>query len=354
MKKRIIPLILIASTTLLTACNDENTKNNGSTAVTVSKEDAIAVVNGQYISKAALAALEGEVAQRGKGQSFPKEKLIEELIQRELLIQDAVKKQLDKSADFTQRLTTIRNSLLSQEAVQDFIKSNPITETDLEAEYKKKVAVSGTEYKARHILVKTEEDAKKLIEELNAGADFIELAKNKSTGPSGPKGGDLGWFTADRMVPPFSEAAIALEDGKYTTTPVKTQFGWHVILKEGSRSQTPPPFESVKEQLRPMLQRQKMMDFMKTLREQAKVEILLPAPEAPAPAAEKPAAKDVKADAVEKTSEVVNATENTVNKIAESVQATTKDATTKITEAVEKASDTASETVTKTVDSVTQ
>jgi len=342
MKKRIIPLILIAGTTLLTACNDENTKNSGNPTVTVSKEDAIAVVNGQYISKASLTALESEVAQRGKGQSFPKEKLIEELVQRELLIQDAEKKQLDKSADFTQRLTTIRNSLLSQEAVQNFIKSNPITDTDLEAEYKKKVAVSGTEYKARHILVKTEEDAKKIIEELNAGADFIELAKNKSTGPSGPKGGDLGWFTADRMVPPFSEAAIALEDGKYTTTPVKTQFGWHVILKEGSRAQTPPPFESVKEQLRPMLQRQKMMDFMKTLRDKAKVEILLPA-------AEKPVAKDVKADAVKKTSEVVNATENTVNKIAESVQSATKDATTKITDAVEKASDTAA----KTVDAVT-
>jgi len=286
MNKKLIPLFLLAGTTLLTACNED--KNSPASAV-VSKEDAVAQVNGKYISKATLSSLEKEIAQRSKGQSFPKEKLLEELIQRELLIQEAVQKQLDKTAEFTNQLDTIKNSLLTQAAVQNFIKSNPITDADLEAEYTKNIAASGSEYKASHILVKLEEEAKQIIAELSNGADFAELAKAKSTGPSGPKGGDLGWFGAGQMVAPFSEAVIALEDNKFTLEPVKTQFGYHVILREGSRSQTPPPFESIKEQIRPMLQRKKVQDFLIGLRQKAKVEIIKePVPAAVTPVAAPP------------------------------------------------------------------
>ena len=278
MNKKLIPLILLSST-LLVACNEEKTNDNGNSAVaTVSKEDAVAVVNGIYISKASLDTLDAELAQRSQGQSFPKEQLVEELVQRELLVQDATQKKLDQTPEFTERLETIRKSLLSQVAVQNYLKSNTITDAELEAEYKKNAGKAGTEYKARHILVKTEDEAKQIIVELNKGADFVELAETKSTGPSGPQGGDLGWFTADQMVGPFSEATIALEDGKYTTESVQTKFGWHIILKEGTREQTPPPFESVKEQIRPALQRQKMQAFLDSLRSQAKVEILLAKP----------------------------------------------------------------------------
>jgi peptidyl-prolyl cis-trans isomerase C len=275
MNKKLIPLILLSST-LLVACNQD--KANETAITNVSKEDAVAVVNGIYISKDSLTTLEAEIAQRSRGQSFPKEQLIDELIQRELLVQDAVQKQLDKTAEFTERLETIRKSLLSQVAVQNYLKSNTITDEELKAEYDKNASKAGAEYKARHILVKTEDEAKQIIVELNKGADFVELAKTKSTGPSGPQGGDLGWFTADQMVGPFSEATIALKDGKYTTEPVQTKFGWHIILKEGTREQTPPTFESVKEQIRPALQRQKMQAFLDNLRSQAKVEILLAKP----------------------------------------------------------------------------
>lgn len=275
MNKKIIPLVLIASTTLITACNEKKPSNN---TPVVSKEDAVAVVNGTYISKASLANLESEIAKRQQGQTFSKDKLVEELIQRELLIQEAKQKKLDQTVEYTTQLETIKTGLLTQAAVQDFLKSNPITDADLKAEYDKSVDASGTEYKARHILVKSEDEAKAIITELSNGADFAELAKTKSTGPSGPQGGDLGWFAAGQMVAPFSEAVVALEDNKYTLAPVKTQFGYHVILKEGSRAQTPPPFESIKERIRPMLQRQKMQTFLEGLRNQAKVEVLLAAP----------------------------------------------------------------------------
>jgi peptidyl-prolyl cis-trans isomerase C len=276
MNKKLIPLILLSST-LLVACNQD--KANETAITNVSKEDAVAVVNGIYISKASLDTLEAELAQRSQGRSFPKEQLVEELVQRELLVQDATQKKLDQTPEFTERLETIRKSLLSQVAVQNYLKSNAITDAELEAEYKKNAGKAGTEYKARHILVKTEDEAKLIIVELDKGGDFVELAKSKSTGPSGPQGGDLGWFTADQMVGPFSEATIALTDEKYTTEPVQTKFGWHIILKEGTREQTPPPFESVKEQIRPALQRQKMQAFLDGLRSQAKVEILLAKPE---------------------------------------------------------------------------
>lgn len=293
MNLKLIPLIL-ASATLLPGCFEE--KSQQSTAPAVSKEDAVASVNGVYISKKTLETLEREIAERSQGQTFPKEQLLEELIQRELLIQQALQKQLDKSPEVIERMETVRNSLLSQAALQDYLKANPVTDDEIKAEYDSKMANMGDEYKARHILVKAEDEAKKIIAELEKGGDFQALAKKHSIDPMGSEGGDLGWFTADRMVPPFSEAVIALENGKFSKEPVQTQFGWHVILREESRPLTPPPFDAVKEQIRPMLQRQKAQTMIENLRNSAQVEILLPAEkpatEQPAPAAEAPNAPE--------------------------------------------------------------
>ncbi len=354
MNKKIIPFFLLAGTTLLTACN-EKPKSESSSPV-IAKEDAVAVVNGQYISKKSLSDLENEIAQRSQGQSFPKEKLLEELIQRELLVQEAKQKKLDQSADFTKQLATIKKTLLTQAAVQDFIKSSPVTDADLQAEYDKNVAASGSEYKARHILVKTAEEAKQVISELAAGADFAELAKTKSTGPSGPQGGDLGWFAAGQMVAPFSEAVIALEDNKFTQEPVQTQFGYHVILREGARSQTPPPFESIKEQIRPMIQRQKLQEFLTGLRTKAKVEVLLAKPEAAAPAIPAPTnAVETPAQAAEESkAAVVEATEDAVKKISETVETAAEDAKNTVTETVEKADQAVAEKITNTIDALSK
>ncbi|WP_347989105.1 peptidylprolyl isomerase [Methylomonas sp. AM2-LC] len=290
MKLKLIPLILVTSS-LLSGCFEEKPKTPATDAAlpVVTKADAVASVNGVFISKKTLDTLEKEISERSQGQTFPKQQLLEELIQRELLIQQALQKGLDKSPEIVERLATVKNSLLSQAALQDYLKANPVTDEEIKAEYDSKMANLGNEYKARHILVKTEDEAKKLIAELDKGGDFTALAKKHSIDPMGSEGGDLGWFTADRMVAPFSEAVIALENGKYTKQPVQTQFGWHVILREDSRALTPPPLDAVKEQIRSMLQRQKAQTMMETLRKTAQVEVLLP-PEAPAATESAPAA----------------------------------------------------------------
>ena len=338
MNRKLVSL-LIVSTALIAGCDQGNAPATNSatpatpaatpaaTAPVVDKANAVAVVNGQYISKTALDDLEKEVSARSQGQAFPKEKLIEELVQRQLLIEDALKKQLDKSPEVTTQLDNIKNTLLTQADLQSFLKANPVTDEDLKKEYDSKVGGSNaTEYKASHILVKTEDEAKKLIVELDKGAKFADLAnKNSLDAKESQNGGDLGWFSAGQMVEPFSAAVAKLEKGKYTKEPVKTQFGYHVILREDSRAQTPPPFDTVKEQLKPFLERKKVQTMVETMRKQAKVEILVPLvdekPKAddkaavvePAPAAgEKPAAEEKAATSAEKapaTAEVVEVKE---------------------------------------------
>jgi len=286
MKLKAIPLLL-ASTAFVAGCQQNA---NNATAPSIQKEDAAAVVNGQYISKSALTTLTKEVSERARGQKIPKEKLIDELIKRELLVQEAQSKHLDQTPETQERLAMMRNSLLSQLAVEDYIKANPVTDADLKAEYDKQIGntAGGTEYKARHILVKEEPEAVAIIVELDKGADFAELAKTKSTGPSKTQGGDLGWFGPKQMVAPFTEAVAQLEKGSYTKTPVKTQFGWHIIILEDTRVQTPPQFDTVKAQLEPLVQRQKLTTYLDSLRSGAQVEILVPltdaAPESVAPA----------------------------------------------------------------------
>ena len=328
MKKMIIPL-LVAGTALIAGCDQKPAETTSTAAPAISKADAIAVVNGQYISKSTLDQLEKEIAERGHGQTFPKEKLVEELIQRELLVQDAVQKQLDKSPEITAQLDSAKKTLLTQADVQNFIKANPVTDAEVKAEYDSKVAgENGVEYKARHILVKTEDEAKKLIAELDKGGDFAKLAnKNSLDAKESQNGGDLGWFVAGQMVAPFSEAVVKLEKGQYTKTPVKTQFGWHVILREDSRAQTPPPLEAVKEQLMPYLQRKKVQNMVETLRKQAKVEILVPLtdekPKAEAaPATEQPVAEEVIVEEVKDKDGKTVAEEVVVKEVVEEKAAT--------------------------------
>lgn len=311
MKNKFIPL-LVAGTALIAACDQKATDNTQSATATTSsaapivqKADAIAVVNGKYIAKSTLETLEKEIAERSQGQTFPKEKLVEELVQRELLIQDAVQKQLDKSPEVVAQLEDAKKAILTQADVKNFIKTNPVTDAEIKAEYDAKVGgANATEYKARHILVKTEAEAKKLIAELDKGADFAKLAnKNSIDAKESQNGGDLGWFVSSQMVAPFSEAVAKLEKGKYTKAPVQTQFGWHVILREDSRAQTPPPLDSVKEQLTPFLQRKKVQTMVENLRKQAKVEILIPLTE------EKPKAAENAAPAAAATPAAQPATE---------------------------------------------
>lgn len=161
-------------------------------------------------------------------------------------------------------------ALIFNAFANDFLIRNKPTDQEIFNVYEEQVALAPPkEYKARHILVETQGAAVALIEELDGGADFIELAKAKSTGPSGPNGGDLGWFTAQAMVKPFSDALALMEDGSYTKTPVQTQFGWHVILREESRDSTPPPLESVRDVIVQRIGQQKFQELLESLRTKA-------------------------------------------------------------------------------------
>ena len=345
MKKLIIPM-LVAGTAVLTGCQQQQgTQSDLSSAPStpvIKKEDAVAEVNGQYISKAALADLEKEVSQRSHGMTFPKDKLVEELIQRELLVQDALKRQLDKTPEYAEQLENAKKSILTQLDLKTFLSEHPVTDAEVKAEYDKQIAAeTGTEYKARHILVKTEGEAKKIIAELDKGADFAKLANKYSLdAKESQNGGELGWFAASQMVAPFSDAVMKLENGKYTKTPVQTQFGWHVILRENSRAQVPPPLESVKDQLMPFLQRKKVQDMIEELRKQAKVEVLIPVseekPKAQAPASTEEGKAAEQAKAEEKTDKSGDAPAEGKSETAQPAVETAKPAESAATESAEK------------------
>lgn len=158
-------------------------------------------------------------------------------------------------------------ALIAQAVATDFLSRNQATDAEIQSAYDSEVAnAPQQEFKARHILVQTQSEAMDLVKALDEGADFAELAKEKSTGPSGPNGGDLGWFPPDRMVPEFSAAVSALSDGAYSKEPVQTQFGWHVILREESRDAAPPTLESVRDAVKQRIEQQKLQQFIENLR----------------------------------------------------------------------------------------
>jgi peptidyl-prolyl cis-trans isomerase C len=163
-----------------------------------------------------------------------------------------------------QRVVTLFNAF-----AVDFLESNPATEEEILAAYSEQTALVPMEFKARHILVDTQAAATGLIEELQGGADFVELAKQHSTGPTGPAGGDLGWFAPQTMVKEFSDAVAVLADGGFTPEPVQTQFGWHVILREGSREGTPPPLDGVREVIQRRIEQEKFSSYVEELRNSA-------------------------------------------------------------------------------------
>lgn len=184
-----------------------------------------------------------------------------------LLSEDTRAKALKEDPQIKAQLELQSRAILAQAVATDFVANNAATEDEMQMLYAEQTAgAAPLEYKARHILVETQGEAIALISELEGGSDFAELAKAKSTGPSGPSGGDLGWFPREQMVSEFSEAVVALGDGQFTKIPVQTQFGWHVILREDSRESPPPPYESVKEVLKQQVEQQKLRDFIAGLR----------------------------------------------------------------------------------------
>lgn len=161
-------------------------------------------------------------------------------------------------------------SLIAQNVAGQYVEGMSITDEDIQSEYARQAELAPPlQYKARHILVESQGEAAAIIDELDAGGDFESLAKERSTGPSGPNGGDLGWFSPNQMVAPFSSAVQTLEDGAYTSEPVQTDFGWHVILREGSRESEAPPLDSVRDTIRQSIQQQRFQAYLEQIRENA-------------------------------------------------------------------------------------
>jgi peptidyl-prolyl cis-trans isomerase C len=177
-------------------------------------------------------------------------------------------KELEQDPAIAAQLDLQRMAVLSRFVAQNIAEDVEVSEEDITKAYEDYVKASPTEeYKARHILVPSQGEAINVIEALLEGADFAELAKERSTGPSGPNGGDLGWFAPNTMVRPFAEAVMRLENGRYTTDPVQTQFGWHVILREDSRAAEPPPMEGLRTQLDSQVRQEKLRAEIDRLKE---------------------------------------------------------------------------------------
>ena len=212
--------------------------------------------------------LKERLAQGGQDTPELRTAVKEELNTRELLAREARKKGLDKTADMKTQMDLAGQTVLVRAYVADWISKNPIPESDLKAEYEKiKAQIGEKEYKVRHILVEKEDEAKDVINELQKGAKFDDLAKSRSKDPgSKDRGGDLDWNAPASFVKPFGEAMTKTPKGKFTPQPVQTQFGWHVLLVEDTRDAKVPGYDEVKPQLAQRMQAQHLDKYFRDLR----------------------------------------------------------------------------------------
>ncbi|WP_311221144.1 MULTISPECIES: peptidylprolyl isomerase [unclassified Acidovorax] len=246
----------------------------GTVVLPVSAQN-IAVVNGKAVPKERADALKQQVERSGRPVTPEIEGQIkEEVIAREVFLQEAQKRGLEGSADYKTQMELARQTILIRELFADYQKTNPVTDAEIQAEYDKFVAANtGKEYKASHILVEKEDEAKAIIASIKKGGKFADIAKKQSKDPgSGARGGDLDWANASTYVPEFTEALVKLNKGQMTQTPVKSQFGYHVIRLDDVREAQLPKLDEVKPQVAQQLQQQKLAKFQEELRAKAKVE----------------------------------------------------------------------------------
>ncbi len=249
-------------------------------APAVAQAQNIALVNGKAVPKSRVDALTAQVTKQAaaRGQPLPPDfdKLVrDKVVLDEIFVQEAEKRGLAASPDFKMQMELAREQILVQALLADFEKKNPVSDAEVKAEYDKIKAAqgSGTEYRARHILVEKEDEAKALVAQLKGGAKFEELAKKNSKDPgSGANGGDLDFAAPSAYVPEFSQAMVKLKKGEFTEVPVKSQFGYHIIKLEDTREAQFPPLEEVKAQLQQRMVQQKLANFRDEVRAKAKTD----------------------------------------------------------------------------------
>jgi parvulin-like peptidyl-prolyl isomerase len=244
--------------------------------------DVLAVVNGEKITKTEVNdVLKQQNITYDKLPEQYKRQILDRIITDALLIQKAENSGVEKTKTYKEELQKLKKQLALKVFLKNKIDSFKVSDAEIKAFYDKNKDMmfkQPAEVKARHILVKTKAEAEKLINELKnvpqnkLEAKFIELAKKYSTGPSGKNGGELGWFTKDRMIAPFSKAAFSMKKGTITLQPVKTRFGWHIIYVEDKKAGGYVPFNQVKDKIKQQLQLKKLQDYVKTIKDSANIQ----------------------------------------------------------------------------------
>ena len=236
--------------------------------------EVIATVNGRDISKSEFEQHVADIT-RQTGREVPAEqhgKLLDQFIDMQLIAEAGEKAGITKEQAVEDQIAVARVKVIADAWARKYIDDHPVTDAELRPEYDAQVAAIPREYHALHILVEDKATADALIQDLKGGADFAKLASEKSKDTSSKNGGDLGWFSLDRMVKPFSDAVAKLEPGQMTDEAVQSEFGWHVIKLEESRTQPAPAFEEVKDRVEAILRNKKLQAYLDELRKTAKIE----------------------------------------------------------------------------------
>ena len=276
-KKSLLAASIIAlslSTASITAVNAASHEKKVENAADV----VIAVVNGDKIMKSTLDGY-SEILKKQKRGKANSQAALDDLVATEIALQQAKKTDILERPESKKAISDYTRNILLQTWTKETIAGFKVDDAAIKEAYDERVAdLADKEFNARHILVKTEDEAKAVIKDAMAdGADFAAIAKEKSTGPSGSNGGSLGWFKAQTMVPAFSNAVKAMKKGDVSKEPVKTQFGYHVIKLEDSRDAKLPTLESLKPQLERVISQKKMLAYMEGLKKTADIKITLPA-----------------------------------------------------------------------------
>jgi peptidyl-prolyl cis-trans isomerase C len=260
-------------TSLLFSCKGGEAPKT-STAATSSTDDSgeYARVNDVIISNNDYAEFAKAKRESQPETTFTDQAIADEMIATEILRQEAVSSGISNRPEIIEQIKRQESNILINTLMTEKFADLTFTEDQLKAEYDRLIGLNdSSEYKARHVLLQTEEEAKVVIEELKGGANFEELAKAKSQGPSAPNGGDLGWFKAETMVPAFAEAVKVMEKGAYSSEAVNTRFGWHVILLEDKRTTEQPKFEDVKQNVQQSLTRKEIESYVDELEGKATI-----------------------------------------------------------------------------------
>ena len=267
----ILRLSVITALVVMAGCAQKGAQSTGAAAA----PKPVATVNGQALTSAQFELFSKAVAGKPSAElnATQRGQALDTLVRAEAVAQQAEKEGLDKQGDAPPSLALARLQILEQAAMANYLKDHKATDAELKAEYDTQVAaMPKTQYKARHILVKTKEEADQIIADLKKGQKFEKLAADHSLDGSKTNGGDLGWFSPANMVKPFADAVAALKKGETTQTPVQTEFGWHVIRLDDVRETTPPAFDAVKDRLVQIVEAKKFKAYGDGLVSVAKVE----------------------------------------------------------------------------------